>query len=439
MLGRVAARALPGRRRLRDRYDGRVSHVVHLRHGVEAVRAGAPRRTAPTRSATRSQRTASLAARKRRADHRRSPGADESQALPTVVEIDGRYTCSSAIGSRFDFRTTRTRLSHRPRLVGRPCELEARRRLIHARGHDRATGTRDMQCYPHVFECDGRSTCSTTATSSGAYGFGAGGAGDDERAVEYRVDTAPMRPDRRSPARCDAVFVPPLSGRVDLEDYARKIAEQARALRGLVGSSSVGLVAAYCNDAGTPGGVHHQRQRASGLDGQGIARGCWCKLHRPGRRLGLRTHHLEVDRDNAAASRLYEKLGFTMAEPDRHDQSMTWTWNRSNPMSDKRDYDTEISDTRRSPVRLWLRLRRHAPVHDPVVRAVLRQGAAGTRELQGRFHSRLLPYFDDVTCVEASGEAIVEAHSAGSATRCSSSTRRFEDVDAAASATTTSC
>ena len=56
-------------------------------------------------------------------------GADESQALPTVIEIDGRYHMFFCYRQSFDFRKNkRSRLPHRPCLVGRSGELDARRR-----------------------------------------------------------------------------------------------------------------------------------------------------------------------------------------------------------------------------------------------------------------------------------------------------------------------
>ncbi len=57
---------------------------------------------------------------------------------------------------------------------------------------------------------------------------------------------------------------------------------------------------------------------------------------------------------------------------------------------------------------------------------------------KGDFTRRFLPYFDDMTCVEASGEALAEARNARSATRCSSC-MRCSRARACPGATTTSC
>ena len=47
---------------------------------------------------------------------------------------------------------------------------------------------------------------------------------------------------------CDADFVPPLSERTDLAQYARKIANAAIRFEARVGTELIGLLAVYCND-----------------------------------------------------------------------------------------------------------------------------------------------------------------------------------------------
>ena len=50
--------------------------------------------------------------------------------------------------------------------------------------------------------------------------------------------------------QCDQQFVPPLSSRVEIADYSSKIALSGERFEAWSGPSLVGLVAAYCNDAG---------------------------------------------------------------------------------------------------------------------------------------------------------------------------------------------
>lgn len=105
-------------------------------------------------------------------------GQDESQALPSVIEINGRHHMFFCYRESFDFRKTKGRsyrighawsddltnwtrdveaspLSPLPPLQGAPEEWDG-----------------DMQCYPHVFECDGKVCLLYNGNEFGRYGFG---------------------------------------------------------------------------------------------------------------------------------------------------------------------------------------------------------------------------------------------------------------------------
>ena len=99
-------------------------------------------------------------------------GPDESQALPTVIEISGRHHMFFCYRQSFDFRTNRDRGY----------------RIGHAWSDDLQHWTRDdddphlpipagewdsdMQCYPNVFECDGRVYLLYNGNLFGRHGFG---------------------------------------------------------------------------------------------------------------------------------------------------------------------------------------------------------------------------------------------------------------------------
>ncbi len=99
-------------------------------------------------------------------------GADESQALPTVIEINDRYHLFFCYRPSFDFRKNRSRGY----------------RIGHAYSDDLLNWTRDddnpaidvtagdwdadMLCYPHVFECDGKVYLLYNGNEFGCYGFG---------------------------------------------------------------------------------------------------------------------------------------------------------------------------------------------------------------------------------------------------------------------------
>jgi hypothetical protein len=100
-------------------------------------------------------------------------GEDECQALPSVVEIDGRHHMVFCFRHSYDFRTN----------------PERGYRIGHAWSDDLRTWTRDdatltvqptagdwdsdMLCYPNVFACDGRVYLLYNGNAFGRHGFGA--------------------------------------------------------------------------------------------------------------------------------------------------------------------------------------------------------------------------------------------------------------------------
>lgn len=99
-------------------------------------------------------------------------GADESQALPTVIEIDGQHHMFFCYRQSFDFRSNNGRgyrIGHawsdnlvdwmrddeNPLLDCTPGDWDA-----------------DMVCYPHVFQCEGNVYMLYNGNEFGRYGFG---------------------------------------------------------------------------------------------------------------------------------------------------------------------------------------------------------------------------------------------------------------------------
>ena len=129
-------------------------------------------------------------------------------------------------------------------------------------------------------------------------------------AVEYLSNKASEAEIAEHLSHCDADFVPPLSGRVEINDYAKKIANKATRFEAWSGGTLVGLVAAYCND---------QEKRIAYITsvsvlkewmGKGIAARLMSQCIEHAKASGMRQISLEVASDNAPAIRLYEKSGF---------------------------------------------------------------------------------------------------------------------------------
>ena len=129
-------------------------------------------------------------------------------------------------------------------------------------------------------------------------------------AVEYLSNKASAVEIAEHLWTCDTDFVPPLSGRVEINSYARKIASKAMRFEAWSGDALVGLVAAYCNDQEKRIAYITSISVLKGWTGKGIAVCLMsrCIKHVKAMRMGQIC--LEVASDNTPAIRLYEKSGF---------------------------------------------------------------------------------------------------------------------------------
>lgn len=133
-------------------------------------------------------------------------------------------------------------------------------------------------------------------------------------AVEYLMNKASEAEIAEHLSLCDMDFVPPLSGRVAIKDYAKKIASKATRFEAWSGGTLVGLVAAYCND---------REKRIAYITSVSVlhewtGKGSFTRLIRQciehAKVSGMRQIRLEVASDNTTAIRVYEKKGFVAAK-----------------------------------------------------------------------------------------------------------------------------
>lgn len=99
-------------------------------------------------------------------------GTDESQALPTVVEIDGRHHMWFCFRESFDFRRDAARAYR----IGHAWSDDL---VVWVRDDDHLTldsasgeWDGDMQCYPNAFHCHGRVYLLYNGNEFGRHGFG---------------------------------------------------------------------------------------------------------------------------------------------------------------------------------------------------------------------------------------------------------------------------
>jgi len=228
--------------------------------------------------------------------------------------------------------------------------------------------------------------------------------------VEYLVDRASSAEIAEHLLCCDADFVPPLSGRVAIPDYAKKIASKATRFEAWSNGTLVGLVAAYCNDHDTL--IVHITSVSvlKEWTGKGIAKNLIDRCVAHAKAAGMHHVGLEVAADNIPAIKLYEKSGFVAASLDMPFIPMKLNLKDGETMTNKRDYDVEIADTSDHKyaygfdfdVMHLFMIKSFEPFFNKG--SLLELGS-----FKGDFTRRFLPYFEDVTCVEASEVAVAEA------------------------------
>ena len=108
-------------------------------------------------------------------------------------------------------------------------------------------------------------------------------------------------------------FQPPLSSRVNLTDYSRKLVDHAARFEAWVGDELVGLVAVYCNSKNHDGAFVSNVSVFAGYSGRGIARRLMQSAIAHVAELGFSCLHLKVYREAVIAMHLYSALGFQPA------------------------------------------------------------------------------------------------------------------------------
>lgn len=128
--------------------------------------------------------------------------------------------------------------------------------------------------------------------------------------VNYRINTASASQIADHLLKCDTDFTPPLSDRVEIDKYAMKIASKATRFEAYSDGVLIGLVAAYMssqhNDLAYITNVSLVRE----WTGKGIASRLVSQCIEYAKTSAIRQIDLEVADANAAAIKLYKRLGF---------------------------------------------------------------------------------------------------------------------------------
>ena len=127
--------------------------------------------------------------------------------------------------------------------------------------------------------------------------------------LDFKVDACTEEDIRSHLSGCDARFSPPLSDRVDIGEYSRKLRLNAITFEAWNGESLVGMVAAYLNVGERSCFITNTSVLAE-FSGRGVAARLLAACLERARAEQVETVSLEVSQDSRPAIRLYAKFGF---------------------------------------------------------------------------------------------------------------------------------
>lgn len=130
--------------------------------------------------------------------------------------------------------------------------------------------------------------------------------------VEYLLNKASVAEIADHLSTCDTDFVPPLSCRVEINNYAQKILSNAVRFEAWSDGTLIGLVATYCNDQDIRTAYITSVSVLKEWTGKGVATCLMSLCIKHVNALGMKQICLEVASDNLPAIRLYEKSGFAV-------------------------------------------------------------------------------------------------------------------------------
>ncbi len=122
---------------------------------------------------------------------------------------------------------------------------------------------------------------------------------------------------------CDNGFVPALSTQVKLDQYSKKMVENATRFEAFSNNILVGLIACYLNDYKNQIGFITNVSVMSSFNGRGIAKQLLAMLMQYAAENHFNTISLEVNKLNLPALSLYKKAGFVLANEKQDVLQMT--------------------------------------------------------------------------------------------------------------------
>lgn len=230
----------------------------------------------------------------------------------------------------------------------------------------------------------------------------------NDKKIEYSSNKSTLNDIFNHLSLCEDLFVPPLSKSLNIKDYSLKIFNKAYRVEAWYDGQLIGLVALYCNDFISKKSFISNVSVLKEFGRKGIAKQLLKKTITISNELGFKLIELEVNKNNINAINLYEKLNFITSKASEK-LKMYLNLKEVNTM-DNRDYNKEIKDTKDHKYAYNFDF---DVMHPYMLRSFIPFFKEGNLlelgSFKGDFTKRFLPHFEDITCVEASDEAIAVA------------------------------
>ena len=133
--------------------------------------------------------------------------------------------------------------------------------------------------------------------------------------ITYKINTAPKNDILNHLRKCNASFTPPLSQKVDIDNYSQKIFNSADTFEAWNEKKLVGLVAVYCNKFNKRAFITNVSV-VEKFKNKGIASTLLKNCIKYIERKQFKEIELEVNIRSNKAKSLYKKLDFQEAELD---------------------------------------------------------------------------------------------------------------------------
>lgn len=136
--------------------------------------------------------------------------------------------------------------------------------------------------------------------------------------IKYERNTAGESQVRSHLEKCDSNFVPRLSEKVDIAQYAKKIIINAVTFEAWQDDEITGLIAAYFNDTKNKNGYITNVSILKQYEGQGIGSQLMKMCIEYAKEINYNNILLEVYKGNNNAINLYTKYGFLKAQSTKN-------------------------------------------------------------------------------------------------------------------------